>query len=254
MTVPMFSIVTVCLNDKNGLIGTDKSIRSQTISDYEWIVIDGASRDGTKELLEQLPVGHCHWISEPDKSLYDAMNKGIDIATGEYLIFLNSADELASDDVLDRVKDALSSARPSIAYGDSFERTINGNLLQKKARHHSFIWYGMFTHHQAMFYRRDLVQATRYNINYKIGADLAMTVNILKQNGEALMLGFPICVFLQGGLSSTEIGRARKELWQIQRDEIGMSFTMRSIMQFGQLCVQLFKKLIPRIYQMLRYK
>ncbi len=86
------SIITVNLNNKDGLQKTIDSVISQTFKDFEWIVIDGGSTDGSKELIEKYSDYISYWVSEPDKGIYNAMNKGIKVAKGDYLEFLNSGD------------------------------------------------------------------------------------------------------------------------------------------------------------------
>lgn len=97
------SIITINLNNKSGLIKTINSVINQEFTDFEWIIIDGASTDGSKQLIEQYTQYITYWISEPDKGIYNAMNKGIKIAKGEYCLFLNSGDYLASKYTLKRV-------------------------------------------------------------------------------------------------------------------------------------------------------
>lgn len=94
------SIITINLNNKEGLCKTIESVISQTCKDFEWIIIDGGSTDGSKELIEKYSEHINFWISEPDKGIYNAMNKGIKNANGEYLLFLNSGDYLYNSEVL----------------------------------------------------------------------------------------------------------------------------------------------------------
>ena len=91
---PTLSIITVNLNNCDGLQKTIDSVVGQTFTDYEWIVIDGGSMDGSRELIEQYADCLAYWCSEPDNGIYNAMNKGISRATGEWLLFLNSGDSL----------------------------------------------------------------------------------------------------------------------------------------------------------------
>lgn len=97
------SIITINYNNKVGLQRTIDSVIAQSYQDFEWIIIDGGSIDGSKELIEQNDVHISYWISESDKGIYNAMNKGIKVAHGEYLLFLNSGDYLAEKDVLYKV-------------------------------------------------------------------------------------------------------------------------------------------------------
>lgn len=96
------SIITVNLNNKDGLQKTIDSVISQTFKDFEWIVIDGGSTDGSKELIEKYSDYISYWVSEPDKGIYNAMNKGIKVAKGDYLEFLNSGDIFFDDNTLHR--------------------------------------------------------------------------------------------------------------------------------------------------------
>ena len=94
------SIITVNLNNRDGLKKTIDSVISQTFKDFEWIVIDGGSTDGSRELIEQYVNHFAYWVSEPDKGVYNAMNKGVKKAKGEYLQFLNSGDWLRDENTV----------------------------------------------------------------------------------------------------------------------------------------------------------
>jgi glycosyltransferase involved in cell wall biosynthesis len=97
---PLISVITINFNDRVGLERTFESVFNQTFQDFEYIVIDGGSNDGSKELIEENTGKISYWISEPDKGIYNAMNKGISAAKGDYLLFLNSGDILYKNDVL----------------------------------------------------------------------------------------------------------------------------------------------------------
>lgn len=116
------SIITVNLNDKAGLEKTIKSVLSQTFTDYEFIIIDGKSTDGSVETIEQYKNKISYWVSEKDSGIYNAMNKGIRQAKGEYLYFLNSGDALYTDDVLQKIFE-----------GDPHEAFICGNFYMEVA-------------------------------------------------------------------------------------------------------------------------
>ena len=253
---PLFSIVTVCLNDKEGLVRTQRSIHAQTNSDYEWIVIDGASRDGTKELLEQLPAEECRWISETDKGLYDAMNKGIEMARGEYLLFLNSGDEFASHDVLKGVSEfALCQNMPDFIYGDSLERSQGDSLIYKAARSHKYVWYGMFTHHQSMFYRKKSLANIRYRCDFPIAADYALTSEFLSTEPVMARVSYPICIFEGGGITSSSGNHWRgiREQWRV-----GRLILRRPVIQCLQTATlhiskHIFLRVFPGLHRRLRY-
>lgn len=116
----LFSIITVNLNNYCGLLKTIKSVVEQTFRDYEWIIIDGGSTDGSKQLIEQYSQFISYWVSEPDTGIYNAMNKGIRVSSGDYLLFLNSGDWLASPTVLEDVYKTAPTV--DFVYGDHIER------------------------------------------------------------------------------------------------------------------------------------
>lgn len=103
--MPLLSIITINYNNKEGLQKTFRSIFSQTYQDFEYIVIDGGSKDGSREIIENHTENIDFWVSEPDKGIYNAMNKGILHAKGEYLLFINSGDEIYN---INTLKDCLS--------------------------------------------------------------------------------------------------------------------------------------------------
>jgi glycosyltransferase involved in cell wall biosynthesis len=107
---PKISVITISYNNKEGLEKTLKSVTSQDYKDFEYIVIDGGSNDGSKEILEKYSDKINYWVSEPDKGIYNAMNKGIEAAKGEYLLFLNSGDELFSNTIIAEILPELDGA------------------------------------------------------------------------------------------------------------------------------------------------
>ena len=112
----LFSVITVCRNNLNELILTHASLSGQNCPDYEWIVIDGGSTDGTKEWLEG---NHdpARWISENDAGIYDAMNKGAAMANGDYLVFMNSGDEFYDPNVLSKIELVIRESSSTAATG-----------------------------------------------------------------------------------------------------------------------------------------
>lgn len=219
---PFFSIITVTLNNVDGLKRTQSSVEQQSCTDYEWIIIDSGSSDGTPEHLKTT---NAQWISEPDNGIYDAMNKGIDRATGSYLLFLNAGDELVNPKTLEHIQNTAKQETGFI-YGDALE-----NSSYKPARKPN-IALGMFTHHQAMLYNRQTLGDTRYNTTYKIAADYDLTARFLtrhceevdrptRQSQEACpiqYLPFPICIFESGGISQSNAMLGRKEQAHIRKD------------------------------------
>ena len=167
----ILSIITVNLNNASGLQKTIESVISQTFIDYEYIIIDGGSTDGSVEVIKQYENKISYWVSEPDKGIYNAMNKGIRKAKGEYIIFMNSGDCFASD-VLIKVYNQLTS---DIVCGNATLTLNNGKKwVFDSPKSNDLSLYRFFYSslpHQASFFKKILFQNNLYNENYKIVSD-----------------------------------------------------------------------------------
>lgn len=166
------TIITINYNNKEGLAKTFESIRNQTWLDFEYIVIDGGSTDGGKELIEQNQQVN-YWVSEKDSGVYNAMNKGILKATGDYIIFMNSGDFFYDEKVLGKVQHQFAS-NIDILYGDTVY--FNDKGFQKLEKPDKKLTFGFFCdsgiNHQAVFIKRALFhQYFLYNEEYKICSD-----------------------------------------------------------------------------------
>ncbi len=211
----LFSIVTVTLNNRKGLTRTAASISGQECKDFEWLIIDGGSTDGT---IEDLKSYNAALISEPDQGIYDAMNKGIVMAKGDYILFLNAGDCLSNPDILAKIQSTISHSKPEFIYGDSWEET-NGQLNYKPSRSHDSISLGMFTHHQAMIYKRETLGKLIYDLNYKISADYDFTLRFLEKTNNQLRLQIPFCIFESGGISQQKARLGRMEQFIIRHNQ-----------------------------------
>lgn len=214
---PLISIVTICRNDLAGLQRTHHSVTAQNPSLFEWIVVDGASTDATVAYLQNLPAGVAKWRSEPDRGIYDAMNKGIGRGSSPYCIFMNSGDEFAATDVLSKMAPYLD-GRSDIVYGDAIEVFEEGEAYKRAfpARRH---WYSMFTHHQAIFYKREAL-SPGYDVSFRLAADWALTSRLLMNGASTRYVNTPVCRFLRGGSSDNKRLRALadRELWRVYRE------------------------------------
>lgn len=214
------SIITVNLNNRNGLQKTIDSVVSQTFRDFEWIVIDGGSTDGSKELIEQYSDYFAYWVSEPDKGIYNAMNKGIKVAKGEYLQFLNSGDWLYNQDVLECTFSSFSNS--DIIYGDV---ALCKNGIIEEIRYYtdklSFKYLLKFSiAHCSTFIRRELLQESLYNETYKIVADRYFFFTYALKNKSFEHLNIIVSCFDLSGISSTEIGLCRAEEERLLKEVI----------------------------------
>lgn len=203
MTNNRLSIITVNYNDRTGLEATIKSVASQTCRDFEYIVIDGASTDGSVELLKQYNNIIDYAISERDKGIYNAMNKGISRANGEYCLFLNAGDSLYSEDTIEKALPHLQGA--DFISGHTLCTFGDGKTSTWKAVNHATTQLMMMysLSHQATFIRTELLKARPYRDDLKIVSDWEqMFYELIIKNRTYQKLDLNICKFAQGGVSS----------------------------------------------------
>lgn len=198
------TIITINYNNKTGLIKTFESIKKQTWLDFEYIVIDGGSTDGSRELIEANPQVD-YWVSERDSGVYNAMNKGILKATGEYLIFMNSGDFFFEDNTLEKVKTHFDSCI-DILYGNTYSFNDDGyKRIETPPEKLSFgFFYNEGINHQAAFIKRSLFhQYFLYNENYKISADWEFFIVVIcLYSASYKHVGEIICYYDFSGISA----------------------------------------------------
>ena len=216
---PLFSIITVTWNAAGVILPTLESVQRQTSSDYEMLIIDGASTDDTLAIVRQASIPSMRVFSEPDKGLYDAMNKGIERARGRYIVFLNAGDAFADDAVLARLA-RLASGNPGVIYGqtqlvDSGRNVVGDRHLTapKRLTADSFL-NGMVVCHQAFFARRDLVP--RYDLQYRFSADYDWCIKVLRSSTSNAYAGeAPIISYLAEGMTTRHHRDSLKERYRI---------------------------------------
>ena len=203
---PLFSIITVTWNAAAVIAPTVESVRRQTSTDYEMLIIDGASTDDTLSIIREASVASLRVFSEPDKGLYDAMNKGIARARGRYLIFLNAGDAFADEAVLARLA-RLAAKNPGVIYGqtqlvDEARNVVGMRHLTapKQLTAKSFL-NGMVVCHQAFIARRDLVP--QYDLQYRLSGDYDWCIKVLRKSSLNAYAGeAPIISYLADGMTT----------------------------------------------------
>lgn len=204
----LFSIITITYNAAETLQPTLESVAAQKFTDYEYLLIDGASTDSTLTLAAEAPIKEKTIISRPDKGLYDAMNRGLHIAKGRYVIFLNSGDSFPSSLTLQTYADAIAGSpeAPGIVYGQTMivnpEREIIGPrhlLAPDRLMIRSFL-DGMTVCHQAMAVRRDL--APDYDLRYRFSADYDWVIKVLKRSPLNIYTGEVTAHYLSEGVTT----------------------------------------------------
>jgi putative colanic acid biosynthesis glycosyltransferase len=251
------SIITVCRNDLKGLETTFESIKIQNCDDFEWWVVDGGSADGTVEWLGENHRLRGSWISEPDNGIYDAMNKGIGLAAGDYLLFMNSGDMFADPDVISKLVHTIEQEKtaPDFVYGDALDIAECGESYYRKALHISYIKLGMITRHQSMLYRRELVASERYPSSFKLSGDYALTASTLMRKGaKILQVKFPICRFAMGGTHDEHRLKALREDFRIRNEILEENYLACLLLFSVHWLHHYIRKLFPNMNKRFIYK
>lgn len=214
------TLITCTYNAEGVIERTLNSVLCQTYPNIEHIIVDGKSKDATVSIAQQYKTtsnmkhtGHRITIqSEKDRGLYDAMNKGITLATGDYLCFLNAGDTLATPDTIKTIAESAGKATAySVVYGETDVVDDNGQFLRHRrlqAPEH-LTWrsfrYGMLVCHQAFYANTQIAKQTPYNLKYKISGDVDWCIRIMKQGAAQGMdtcnTHTVLCRYLAGGMS-----------------------------------------------------
>ncbi|MFI5451776.1 glycosyltransferase family 2 protein [Pedobacter sp. UC225_61] len=218
MTInPKLSVITIVYNNVVAIERTMLSVLNQTYSNIEYIVIDGASNDGTIDIITKYKNRLAIFVSEQDRGIYDAMNKGLALATGDYVLFMNSGDEIYAPET---VTDVFASA-PSgdIYYGETEMYDANWKSLGQR-RHRApehFDWhsfkFGMNVSHQAIYIKRSLTEP--YDLQYKYSSDIDWIIKAAKKSSNIVNTHLYVAKYLVGGMSKQKHLASLKERFKI---------------------------------------
>jgi len=230
---PKLSIITVCYNNCEGLRKTMESVKAQTFKDYEYIVIDGGSTDGTVELIKENEQYIDYWVSEKDSGIYNAMNKGIKVAKGEYCYFLNSDDYIAASNTLEKIFKQVKN-NPDIIYGNLARRKNNKlhsiTKFSNRITPCCFYRHKQAIHHQASFMKRELFEKYGlYSDKAKLISDwIFFFETIILHKVSTQYINRVFVVFLYGGESSTGISEI-----SIKNEIIQAHFSQEQIKKYA---------------------
>lgn len=229
---PRFSIITVTYNADKVLEATIQSIISQTYKDIEYIIIDGGSKDKTLSIVEKYKNHIAKVISEPDKGLYDAMNKGLRVATGDYVCFLNAGDTLHEDDTLTMmVKSIEKNQYPDIIYGETAIVDNKREFLQMRrlSTPEKLNWKsfknGMLVCHQAFYAKREIAKNEPYNLKYRFSADFDWCIRVMKRAKSLHNTKITIVDYLNEGMTTKNHKASLKERFNIMCKHYGFIST-----------------------------
>lgn len=221
---PILSVITVVYNNVADIERTLLSVLNQTYKGIEYIVIDGGSTDGTVPIIEKYKDRLTKFISEKDNGIYDAMNKGLILATGDYVLFMNSADEIYSADTIANVFATAPNA--DIYYGET--EMIDASSKSLGQRRHkapaNFTWksfkYGMSVSHQAIYIKRALVEP--YDPQYQLSADIDWILRAAKKAKTIVNVNQYVAKYQVGGMSKLKHRQSLAERFDIMKRHYGL--------------------------------
>lgn len=203
MDKPKVSVITVCRNCREQLQATMKSIDALIYPNLEYIVVDGASTDGTPEMLGTYGGRLSRWVSEADGGIYDAMNKGARMATGEWIVFMNAGDTFAAPDILDRV--FAEKRHADVIYGD----VVKGGTVKKAEPPHNS--HRMFFCHQSAIVSARSVRSHPFDTSHPMSADFKQMKLLYLGGARFMQLPIAIACFDTGGVSNTLRSRGLRD-------------------------------------------
>ena len=217
----LLSVITVAFRNYEGVVKTWRSLRNlagDPSLNFEWIVVDGGSNDGTAEFLEKLNGEYnLRYISEKDRGIYDAMNKGIDMAQGRYAIFLNSGD-IFHDDVAQFVRQLVRVQDNAMYMGDALLDFGDGNKVRRTAKPGWYIYHSLPASHQAIFFPLSGLKTYPYDLQYRVSSDYALAARLYKAGYPFKRLPGLVSEFSMGGVSTTNNLELCQDARKVQRD------------------------------------
>ena len=253
---PTVSIVTVVRNDVENIERTMLSVLNQTYPHVEYVIIDGGSTDGTVDVIKKYANRLAFWVSEPDRGIFQAMNKGIDHVTGEWINFMNSGDYFYQNDVFEKIFTDPTIVQADCLYG-GFVGIVDGQPVLSEAFDDvkSRAWKGLPLGHQTLFARTELMKKHKFDTKYRVSADGDFVLRCIAE-GRVFKKVEPI-IFQVGtlGFSYNNQWKARFENWRIARKYFGgictdLFFLWSTVYAF---CFGIFKRVTPKfIYSFLR--
>jgi glycosyltransferase involved in cell wall biosynthesis len=209
--LPKISVITVVFNDKSGLENTIKSVVNQTYDNVEYIIIDGGSTDGTLNIIRKYEHAVNHWVSEKDAGIYHAMNKGLELSTGDWVNFMNAGDMFAARHVIENIRFNRYKQSP-LVYGNKIQ---DGKVIYPMGE--KKLEYGeIMACHQSMFFNlsASFRASVFYDLKYKIYGDYELVNRLYLKYHGFTYVNEVIAIFEGGGVSSVISGQKRKEKYR----------------------------------------
>ena len=241
------SIITITYNSAKTIQRALESVQSQTYQDIEHVIVDGASKDGTRELIEAYAKKHTNvrWISEPDKGIYNALNKGIHLATGDVIGFVHSDDILYAPDSISHIAEAFAQQDIQVVYGDL--QYVREGKVTRRWRSNDFnpasLKYGWMPPHPTVYVRREVYeQVGKYDEWFRISADYDMMIRIFQAGYRTHYIPSVLVCMETGGASNkntkARLSKTQEDYIVLKKNNVGAGFLtvackqLRKIKQF----------------------
>ena len=237
------SIITITYNAESVLEKTILSIVTQKKCNIEYIIVDGKSKDGTVDIIKKyekdinnrlypaIKPADFHWISEPDKGLYDAMNKGINLANGDFLWFMNAGDKIFDELTVQKIEEAINAdSSVDVVYGQSLMIGLNDEGLGERHKiapanlNKKSLLNGLVVCHQSILARKEI--APLYDLKYKISADYDWTIKVIERSRKNYFINNYISKFMIAGLSAQKRKESWSERFSIMKKHFGLLRTL----------------------------
>lgn len=250
--MPFFSIITIVRNDLIGLKRTFESVISQNNKDFEWIVVDGASKDGCVKFLESVSFDNFQWISEPDLGIYNAMNKGITLARGSYINFLNAGDFYQKNDILETVRKEIDiyPNQVDLVFGGAYLMMKNKINYYRKPKSMDYVPYGLPSIHQSTYYKTELIKENRYDERYRICGDYYLICKFVSLQPNVLIIDMPLVEFSIGGISYSKPLQLIKESLDIKKNVLKLNLFFRMFVLLKMLVSFLGMYIINNLFRL----
>ncbi len=256
----LFSVITVCFNAEKEIRKTMDSVLGQDYTDYEYLVIDGASKDGTVSVAESyLPRFEekgitLRIISEPDRGVYDAMNKALKKAAGQFVNFMNAGDAFHDSAVLSKVAEHLMSLsperKPDVVYGD-FQKVSDGEAVTYTVQPIDRLTQNMIFCHQATFIRKSTHRKYPYDQRYGIVADYNSFLKMYRKGAEFDYLPVILADYDLSGISSRSTAKTFREIYQVRLNNrvAEKNFKNDTLFLYGYFRRRLFDDILPKKFR-----
>lgn len=250
---PIVSIVTVAFNAVNVIRETIHSVIKQEFNSFEYIIIDGESVDGTLDIINEYASYLSYFVSEPDRGIYDAMNKGIDAATGEWIIFMNAGDTFISNEVLKNVFKGNVDKCIDVLYGDAILKYVWGCSLLEG---HFFTPNDINLPfcHQSVFVKTKLMKEFYFNLNYKVAGDYNFFYTLYCKDKIFYHIKVPVAFYDSVGYSTNRVLETYKEVAHIRGKDSGCRYLFKVLyFRLRKVSVAFVPQRIINFYRRYKY-